>query len=144
MLRAALIAALLPLALPAAAQPADPVVAAREPRAELGDGGTVRVFAILENQGEAPAELVELRSEAAGMATLVAAPAATAGAVPETLDGLILLPGVETALGPDGIHVLLSDVPETLVEGDEVAVTMVFEPAAEVELRAAVEAPAAE
>jgi copper(I)-binding protein len=144
MLRATLIAALLPLASLAAAQTAGPLVEAREPRAERGDGGSLRVFAILENRGEAPAELVELRSDAAEMATLVAAPAATPGAVPETLDGLILPPGVETALEPQGIHVLLSGVPETLAEGDEVAVTLVFEPAAEVELRAAVQAPTAE
>lgn len=144
MLRAALLAALLPLALPAAAQGDDPLVEAREPRAELGEGGTVRVFAILENRGEAPAELVELRSEVGEMATLVAAPAATPRAVPETLGGLILPPGVETALAPDGIHVLLSGAPETLAEGDEVAVTLVFEPGAEVELRAPLEAPPAD
>lgn len=146
MLRAALIAAVLPLALPSAAQTqaGAVVVEAREPRARLGDGGTVQMFATLENRGEEPARLVEMRSEAAEMTTLVASPEAAPGAVPETLDELIVPPNVETALAPEGIYLLLSGVPETIEAGDEVAVTLVFEPAAEVEIRATVEAAEAD
>lgn len=146
MLRPALLAALLPLALSAAAQTdAGPsLIEASDIRAQLGEGDTVQVFATLDNRGVEPARLVDLHADAAEMATVVAAPEAMPGALPETLDELILPPGIETVLAPDGFYLLLSGVPEAMEAGDEVAVTLVFEPAAEVELRATVAAADAE
>ena len=147
MLRALLLAALLPL--PALARD-DHGEAKHLAEAEglrvlhawtnAGAGDTAEVYMEIENAGDAPFTLASAHAEGVEMATIVAPPVNATGVVPETLDGLLLRPGVEMALEPNGLHVLLTGVEAPRKEGDEIDLTLVFEPQGEVEVHVQVEA----
>ena len=78
------------------------------------------------------------------MVTIVASPERSPGVVPETRDGLILPPGVETVLEPEGLYLLLTGIEPPLEEGSAIDLTLTFERLGEIEVRAAVEAPEAD
>ena len=141
MLRALLIAV---LPLPALAQEAH-VAQAHGLRVthawtNAGGGETAKIYMEIENTGEEAATLVSARAEGIEMATVVASPVNPLDEVPETLDGIALLPGVEMALEPGGLHVLLAGVEGSREEGDEIDLALVFEPQGEVEVHVQVEA----
>ena len=144
MLRALLLSVLLPL--PTLAQDDDEHLAEAEGLRVLhawtnaGSGDTAEVYMEIENTGAAPANLVTASAEGAEMATFVASPIAAGGGVPETLDGILLPPGVETVLEPRGLYLLLHGLEQPREEGDEIEVTLSFEPQGEVEVHVQVEA----
>ena len=143
MLRALLILATLPLA--AAAQDDEHVTEVEGLRilhawTNAGTEATAEVYMELENGGDEPVSLAEIAAPAAEIGTIVASPVRAAGGVPETLDGLLLPPGVTTVLEPRGIYVLLSGVEAPREEGDVLDLTLVFDRLGEVEVPVLVEA----
>lgn len=144
MLRALLIAVLLPL--PILAQDDEAHLAEVEGVRVLhawtnaGDGDTAQVYMEIENTGDEASNLASASAEGAEMVTFVASPVRAEGGVPETLDGILLPPGVETVLEPRGLYVLLHDVAAPRAEGDELEMTLTFEPQGEVEVHVQVEA----
>ena len=141
MLRALLIAAL-PLAATAQEDHLAEVEGVRVLHAwtSAGAGDTAQVYMEIANEGDAPANVVAARAEGAEMATFVASPARAEGGVPETLDGILLPPGVETVLQPDGLYVLLHGVEAPREEGGAIEITLVLEPQGEMEVHVDVEA----
>ena len=143
MLRALLLAA---LPLPALAQDDGDHLAEAEGLRVLhawthaGGEPDAQVYMTIENTGDAPSNLVSAEAEGAEMASLVASPLNATGVVPETLDGLLLRPGVEMTLEPNGLYVLLHGVEAPREEGDEIEMTLTFEPQGEVEVHVQVEA----
>ena len=105
-----------------------------------GSGVTAEVYMEIENTGDEPSNLVSASAEGAEMATFVASPVNATGVVPETLDGILLPPGVETTLEPNGLYVLLHGVAAPREEGDALGVTLTFEPQGEIEVHVQVEA----
>ena len=146
MRRALLIAALLPL--PALAQEddhGDHLAEAESLRVlhawtNAGAEDTAQVYMEIENTGEEPSNLTAASAEGVEMVTFVASPLQAVGGVPETLDGILLPPGVETKLEPRGLYVLLHGVEAPREEGGEVELTLTFEPQGEIEVHVQVEA----
>ena len=142
MRRVLLIAALLPL--PALAQ--DEHLAEADGLRVLhawtnaGSGAAAEVYMEIENTGGEPLTLAGARAEGVEMATIVASPLNPLDQVPETLDGIAVLPGEEMALEPGGLHVLLHGVGAPREEGGEMTMTLIFEPQGEVEVHVEVEA----
>ena len=95
--------------------------------AEVGVEDEAHLYMRIENTGTTPAMLAQIEAEGAGMATLVASPARSAGGVPETLDGILLPPGVATMLEPGGLYLLLSDLATLPEAGEALDVTLEFE-----------------
>lgn len=52
----------------------------------------------------------------------------------ELADGIAIAAGETVDLAPGGLHIMFMQVPEPFVEGEKVAVTLVFEKAGEVEV----------
>ena len=143
MRRALLIAALMPL--PAMAQEEDHLAEADGVRVlhawtNAGSEPNAQVYMEIENTGDAPSNLAAVEAVGADMSTIVASPINATGVVPETLDGLLLPPGVEMALEPGGLYILLHGVATPREEGEEMDITLVFEPQGEVEVHVQVEA----
>ena len=106
-----------------------------------GDANTAEVYMEIENEGDVASNLTSIAAEGAVTATVVASPVRAEGGVPETLDGILLPPGVDTVLQPRGIYVLLHGLDAPREEGDEMALTLTFEPQGELEVLVRVEAP---
>lgn len=105
-----------------------------------GSDPTAEIYMEFEHTGEEPVTLESVGAEIAEIGTIVASPISALGGVPETLDGLLLQPGIETALEPGGLYVLLSGVETPREEGDEFEVTLTFERIGEIEVHVEVEA----
>ncbi len=144
MLRAALLAAL-PFAAVAQDAPVAEIDGVRVSDAwtEAGDGPSAEVYMRIENAGSAPVTLAEVGAPVARMATVVAAPERSAGGVPETLDGIVLPPGVATTLEPEGLHVLLSGLEAPREAGGTLDLTLTFEGLGALEVPVAVMAEGA-
>lgn len=132
---AALIAALLPLSALATEG-----LAVTDAWTTAGDGTAAQVYMRIENAGEGSAELVAATAEGARMATFVISPARAEGGVPETLDGILLQPGMDAVLRPNGLHVRLHGLDAPLEEGDEIEMTLTFVPQGEMTVTVRVEA----
>ena len=127
-LQAALLAAL-PFAVVAQEAPVAEIDGVRVSGAwtEAGDGPSAEVYMRIENTGSAPVTLAEVGAPEAEMGTVVASPERSAGGVPETLDGILLPPGVATTLEPEGLHVLLSGLDAPREAGGTLDLTLTFE-----------------
>lgn len=147
MLRAptAALAVALPLAVCAAHAQDGPVTEARDLRiarawTNAGAEETAEVYMTIENTGDEPATLTGAEPRGFRIATVVDAPGEALDAVPETLDGLLLPAGYEIALVPGGLHLLLTGVDAPREEGDQMNLTLLFEPQGAVEVPVQVEA----
>ena len=131
-LRAALIAAAFALAPPALAQDrsadGDLVVEDAWARATPGTAAPGGAYFTVRNLGDAPVRLIDIRSEAATMVTIHeteidAQGIARMSAVLEA----VIAPGEALTLEPGGLHAMLMDLSEPLVEGETLALTLGFE-----------------
>ena len=131
-LRAALIAAAFAIALPALAQDRSAdgslVVEDAWARATPGTAAPGAAYFTLRNLGDASVRLTSLRSEIADMVTIHeteidAQGIARMSAVPEA----VIAPGEALTLEPGGLHAMLMNLSEPLIEGGTLALTLSFE-----------------
>lgn len=128
-------------ALPALADGSAPIHAGHGWLAETR-GDTARLFISLRNEGDATLVLVDIDSDL-GMAQLMGSPI-KAGAQAQPIPALPIPPDTELRMEPDGIYILLSNLPAPLLEGSEIELTAQIDPIGKVELHFEVEGPNAE
>ena len=95
--------------------------------AKAGDGMT-GVFGSIVNDGDADLTLVSVESPAAGMIELHETVTTGGAATMREVDGGFMIPaGGSFDLEPGGNHIMFMDMPEALLAGDEVPLTLTFD-----------------
>lgn len=104
------------------------------PNAPVGGG-----YLTIVNSGSTDQRLVAARSPVAGEVQLHEMKLEGDMMKMRQLEGGIAIPaGATVTLAPGGLHLMLMGLNQTLAEGSQVPVTLVFEPAGEVEIALAV------
>lgn len=102
-------------------------VALRDGWAKAGDGMT-GVFGSIVNDGDTDLTLVRAESPAAGMIELHETVTTGGAATMREVDGGFTIPaGGSFELEPGGNHIMFMDMPEALLAGDEVPLTLTFD-----------------
>ena len=131
-LRAALIATALLSSPPALAQDRSAdgglVVEDAWARATPGTAAPGAAYFTLRNLGDAPVRLIDIRSEVAGTVTIHETEIDAQGiarmtAVPEA----VIAPGEALTLAPGGLHAMLTELAEPLVEGETLPLRLGFD-----------------
>ena len=98
------------------------------------------VFMTIENKGKDSDRLVSVSSPAAGIVEIHEMKMAGGMMQMREVNGLEIGPGAAIELKPGGYHIMLMDLKQPLKQGDSVPVTLKFEKAGSVEVKAAIEA----
>lgn len=94
--------------------------------AKAGDGMTA-VFGTLVNDGDADITLASVESPSAGMIELHETVTSGGASTMREVDGGFMIPAGGTfELAPGGNHIMFMDMPEALLAGDEVPLTLTF------------------
>ena len=95
--------------------------------AKAGDGMT-GVFGTLDNNGDADITLESVESPSAGMIELHETVTSGGSSTMREVDGGFTIPAGGTfELAPGGNHIMFMDMPEALLAGDEVPLTLAFD-----------------
>lgn len=98
------------------------------------------VFMEIENEGGDSVTLRGGSAGSAGIVTLVAPSIKAGDLTAETIDAIPVRPGTELMLQPQGLHFMLSRLDGALEQGDSFPMTVMLDPAGEVEVVVEVEA----
>jgi copper(I)-binding protein len=98
------------------------------------------VFMTIENKGKDADRLVSASSPAAGMAQIHEMKMDGGVMQMREINGLEIKPGATVELKPGGYHVMLMDLKQPLRQGDTVALTLKFEKAGSVDVKASIAA----
>jgi periplasmic copper chaperone A len=107
----------------------------------MGGGGTSAVYMTIKNSGQQADKLLEARTDAAEIVETH---------VSETRDGVTVMAQVngievpgrgEVELKPGGLHIMLINLNQDLMEGDSISLTLVFEQSGEIQVSVPVQAP---
>jgi periplasmic copper chaperone A len=114
----------------------------RQPFARATPSGakTAAVFMTIENKGKDADRLVSASSPAAGIVEIHEMKVDGGMMQMREVMGVDVKPGATVELKPGGYHVMLMDLKQPLKQGESVPVTLKFEKAGSVEIRAAIEA----
>ena len=111
-----------------------PMARATPPNAPVGGG-----FVTVTNHGETDDRLLSASSDVAGhMEVHEMAKSGDVMRMRELENGLVIPAGETVVLMPGGYHLMFMELKEPLVEGETVAVTLVFEVAGEIEITMAI------
>ena len=124
------IAALLVLLLPPAALagPSDITVEKPWSRASIGTARPGVAYMVIRNDGATPVTLAALQTEVAGMAQIHQTSTNEQGVSSMAPVGdIVIQPGAFVALAPGGLHAMLMNLQQPLVEGDSFSLVLVFE-----------------
>ena len=109
-------------------------------RATPASARTAAVFMTIENKGKEADRLLSASSPAAGIVEIHEMKMAGGMMQMREVNGLEIKPGATVELKPGGYHVMLMDLKAPLKEGESVPVTLKFEKAGTVEVKASIEA----
>ena len=109
-------------------------------RATPASAKTAAVFMAIENKGKEVDRLLSASSPAAGIVEIHEMKMAGGMMQMREVSGLEIKPGATIELKPGGYHVMLMDLKAPLKQGESVPVTLKFEKAGAVEVKAAIEA----
>jgi len=98
------------------------------------------VFMTIENKGREADRLLSASSPAAGIVEIHEMKMANGMMQMREVTGLEIKPGATVELKPGGYHVMLMDLKAPLKQGESVPVTLKFEKAGAVEVKASIEA----
>ncbi len=98
------------------------------------------VFMTIENKGKDADRLLSASSPAAGIVEIHEMKMANGMMQMREVTGLEIKPGATVELKPGGYHVMLMDLKTPLKQGESVPVTLKFEKAGAVEVKASIEA----
>ncbi len=99
---------------------------------------TTGVYMTIENKGKEADRLVSGSSPTAGMVQIHEMKMDGGTMQMREIDGLDLKPGATVELKPGGYHVMLMDLKKPLKEGETVPLTLKFEKAGSIDIKAAV------
>ena len=133
MKRLALVA-LLSLAGPAAAQ--DGGIAIAAPWARAAFSGTGAAYVTIANTGTAPDRLISAESPAARLVDVHTSLVEDGIMKMRRVDRVEINPGQKAIFQPSGLHLMLTGLTGPLKEGESLALTLTFEKAGKIELRA--------
>ena len=111
-------------------------------RASAGAGGVAAAYLTLTNRGGETA-LTGVETPLAGHAGLHATSEEGGVMRMRMVDRIPLAPGASVTLQPGGLHVMLMGLAEPLVEGDRLALTLIFEDGGRIDTEVPVLAPGA-
>lgn len=103
-------------------------------RASLGRMPNSAAYLKIETTGDEPDKLISAFSEGIDAVETHTHVMDNGVAKMRPVDVIDVMPGETTVFEPGGLHLMLIGVKETLIEGDAVTVTLVFEKAGEVSL----------
>ena len=109
-------------------------------RATPASAKTAAVFMTIENKGKEAERLLSVSSPAAGIVEIHEMKMDGGMMQMREVNGLEIKPGATIELKPGGYHVMLMDLKAPLKQGESVPVTLKFEKAGSVEVKAAIEA----
>lgn len=112
-------------------------------RASIGTARLAAAYLTVTNGSTEPDRLLEVTSPVAGMATIHAVTEEGGVSAMRPAGELEIAPGTSLVLEPGGLHVMLMDLREPLIEGDTVRLDLVFERNGAVAIDAAVAGPGA-
>lgn len=104
------------------------------------EDATADVFVEIENQGSEAVRLTGGSADLAERITLVATSTRAGDLTSETIEAIPIRPDVTLTLEPGGLYLNLTGLDRDLTEGDSFPMTLVLEPAGEVEINVDVEA----
>jgi len=106
-----------------------------------GGGVTSAAYMVIVNTGNAPDQLLNVTTEAAGVAELHNVLMENNVAQMRPVQAVEVPAGGQVELKPGGYHVMLADVKRTLRPGDVVPLTLTFQSVGEVQVNAEVREP---
>jgi hypothetical protein len=112
-------------------------------RATIASGANGAVYLEIDNSGAAADRLVDVASPVAGMAHLHTTEMQGEMASMKAMDGLDIPAGGKVILKPQADHIMLMDLSQQLKQGGDFPLTLHFEKAGTVEVKAHIEAAGA-
>lgn len=106
-----------------------------------GGGGTSAVYMVIRNAGQQADRLLEVRTDAAEAAETHVSEEHNGVMVMSRVDGIDIPARGTAELKPGGLHIMLINLKQDLVEGATVRLTLVFEQTGTVELSVPVRSP---